>query len=140
MDGPNQRGWFNVQLEDGRTATTKDKKLADTAFQSRGNAIKADITEKQNGDFLNIYLNKVETTGNGNGATATPAPTAEIPPSRDGERQNVIAAQWAFGRAVEALAASSKTPLDDLLDTDTFAKVETVAASLLAASRKLATS
>lgn len=120
VNGPNDRGWYDVELSDGRTATTKDKKLADVAFQARGTLVKAEVTQKpaSNPKFPdNIYLNKIEVLGgadDGAVATAAPAPAASIPPSKQQETQERIARQWAYGRAVEILVAQGVSdPLSD---------------------------
>src|SRR6185312_2684266 len=60
VEGPNDRGWFTVELEDGRSPTTKDKKLAELAFKHRDTQVKGEIGEKVNGKFTNVYLNKIE--------------------------------------------------------------------------------
>ncbi len=124
-------GWFEIELEDGRTVATKLKKLADQAEASQGNAVAVDLTEKVNGKFTNIYLNKIEPTGNGD----APKPAAAVqetvaaqaaPQDAKGER---IARQWAYGRAVEIGTAfgSLTFPLDD----ESVAKLQITADTLL---------
>jgi hypothetical protein len=111
----NERNWYEVELEDGRVAATKDKKVADAAYEAVGTPILADINVKQNGDFTNIYLN-----GIGEGTTVTrkvakgkaeaPAPAtatgAEKPSTRDADRQAAIQSQWAFGEGASVVLGS----------------------------------
>jgi len=111
-------GWYEVSLEDGRKASTKDKRLADAAFATRGQEIEAELGTSTNGKFTNIYLNGitgVETNGGPRPArgrsTGGSAPRGKSP-----EEQDRIARQWSYGRAVELLATSSTEftlPLND---------------------------
>lgn len=138
VEGPNTYGWFTVELSDGREAGTKDKKVAELAAQFAGQAVGADITVKpsKDGDFENVYINKVEPQlGVNDGDTPTaPTPTA-IKPSQADRKQADIAAQWAVGRAVEALVGGT---LDELLDTDTVQKLTLAATNLLALRDQIA--
>jgi hypothetical protein len=117
VDGPNASGWYEVALEDGRKASTKNEEMAKTAFQSRGSEVPAEISERVNGKFVNIYLNEIDgikdapRRGRKPAATASPAPRGGKSP----EEQERIARQWAYGRSVELLVGSGAEfvfPLD----------------------------
>lgn len=120
VDGPNASGWYEVELEDGRKASTKNEEMAKTAFQSRGSEVPVEISERVNGKFTNIYLNEIDgikdTPKRGRKASTTSGSAPA--PSRGGktpEEQNRIARQWAYGRAVELLVGSGAEfafPLD----------------------------
>lgn len=141
----NDRGWYEVELVDGRVAATKDKKIADAAFESVGSEIQADINEKRNGDFVNIYLNAI-----GEGTTVTrkvaqskpKAETAatgpEKPSTRDADRQAQIHAQWAYGQAAALLVALTEGDITFPLDSETFAKVQAQATAFSLGAKELA--
>jgi flagellar basal body rod protein FlgG len=127
------RGWFEISLEDGRTVSTKNSKLADAAFAGRGTAVEVEINESKNGSFTNYYLNKLgdvsderKGTSSGNGSSKRTAR-----PQDDG-RQQVIEREWAMGRAVELYTNSigGVKNLDELGEGD-FASMEAVADRLL---------
>ncbi len=151
----NASSWYEIELEDGRVASTKDKKVADQAHALIGiAAVPADINEKVSGNFTNIYLNGIggeATTVSKKVAagkpTATPTnlaeqtrPTGSEKPSvRDSDRQASIQAQWALGRAIELLGSSGMDFVYPL-DTDTFQGVQVQAKAFLLAAQELAKS
>jgi hypothetical protein len=122
-------GWYDISLEDGRTVSTKARKLADAAFQSKGQEVEVELNTQKKGSFTNIYLNRIgdvadsKASANGGGArrkAASPkreeAPREVVPVDNRDER---IARQWAFGRAVEmyiTLGSSAFPPTDADLD------------------------
>ncbi len=145
----NASNWYEVELEDGRVASTKDKKVADQAEAAiNGGPVVADINEKQNGSFTNIYLNGIggEATAVGKKLSVVKPPYAakpmsgpEKPSTRDADRQACIQAQWALGRAIELLGTSGMDFVYPL-DTDTFQGVQAQAKAFLLAAQELAKS
>lgn len=112
----NSAGWYEITLEnDDRTVSTKNQKLADAAFASRGTPVEAEINSRKNGSFENHYLNKFgdvsDTRAGGNGGGRPRSGGGKSP-----QEQNTIAQQWAIGRAVELLLGSEEAiafPLND---------------------------
>ncbi len=143
----NPSNWFEVELEDGRVASTKDKKVAEMADAAIGaGPIEADINEKVNGNFTNVYLNGIggEATAVGKKlsvvkppAAARPTSGPEKPSTRDADRQASIQAQWALGRAIELLGSSGMDFVYPL-DTETFQGVQVQAKAFLLAAQELA--
>jgi flagellar basal body rod protein FlgG len=128
------RGWFEISLEDGRTVSTRNSKLADAAFAGRGTAVEVEINESKNGSFTNYYLNKLgdvsderKGTSSGNGSSKR----INTRPQDDG-RQQIIEREWAMGRAVE-LYTSSLGGVKNFaqLGESEFAAMEAVAERLL---------
>lgn len=130
-----KNGWFDIKVEDGRRLSTRIKKLADQAKAAEGTTVLVELTEKQNGEFTNYYLNKVAPLADENGeqtavqkiATAT-APAA--PQGGGRNRNDIVGVQWAYGRAVEI--ATMKDDLTFPLDDESVAKLTITAESLLA--------
>ena len=130
-------GWFDISLEDGRTVSTKARKLADAAMLAKGQEVEGEINTKKSGNFTNHYLNALgdisdkpaaKTNGGGRKQSKRDIPpeaaTPEIPVDDRNER---IARQWAFGRAIEMYVADlSAQNLDD---------IEAIAEDLLQRSR-----
>lgn len=115
VDGPNSNGWYEVEFTGGNKASTKDENLAKAAFQSRGTEVSAVISEVTKGKYTNVYLNEIdgvkEAGTRGRKRTTAGAAT---PPTSDARDQR-IARQWAYGRAVELLVGSGSEfafPLD----------------------------
>jgi hypothetical protein len=126
------RGWFEITLEDGRTVSTKNSKLADAAFAGRGTEVEVEINESKNGSFTNYYLNKLgdvsdqrKGTSSGNGSSKRTARP------QDDDRQKVIEREWAMGRAVELYnGCIGVSDFSDLGERE-FAAMEAVAERLL---------
>lgn len=98
-------GWTEVTFEDGRVASTKDQKVADAAFASRGKETDAEINVVQSGKFTNVYLNKIGGVGDSNGKSRAPSRSPQRATRGGGgksaEEQDRIARQWAYGRVTE---------------------------------------
>jgi hypothetical protein len=95
---------------------------------------------KQNGDFTNRYLNSITPLNGETILQAPAAPAAPAGPTKRDERESTqarIQAQWAFGQALTIFTAQGYV-LKDLLDTDTFAQVQTAAEILRTAANALA--
>lgn len=135
----NERNWYEIEVKEyDEPLTTKEKKLADAAFAAKDQQIQVQVNVKENGNFTNRFLNDVQSLDGGVPvATTPPASTPEIPTvSRSNEREDTqrrIAAQWAYGRAIELHIAGGGTLLD-ALDTDKFQAMSAVADALLLAT------
>jgi hypothetical protein len=134
-----RNGFWEMEVaEYDEPLATKEQKIIDLIKNvPQGSQARVEMGVKQNGDFTNRYLNAF-TLGDVPGNT--PQPVAPAGPTKRDERQetqNRIQAQWAIGRAVEIHAATGGD-LGSLLDSDNFARLTTVAESLLAAANKLA--
>ena len=108
VDGPNDNGWYEVELSDGRKSSTKDEAVAKEAFARLGEEVDAVIGTTTKGNFTNIYLNQINGVGDlkpaarrSSGAARSGGGSAA--PAKDTER---IARQWAYGRATELLIAA----------------------------------
>lgn len=130
---PNERGWYTVELEDGRTPTTKNPEVAKAAFQSRGTEVPVKINEQTSGKFTNLYINEVDGIKDApkRGASASRSTGSSAAP-KDNER---IARQWAYGRAVELLVASGTT-FDFPLSSELMSAVAEQANALLNATKE----
>lgn len=133
--------WYEVELEDGRKASTKNQDVADAAFASRGNEVPAVINSQVKGKFTNTYLNEIagvsdggkkrSGVSNGSGGGVSGSGIPERAPGRDQER---IARQWAYGRSTELLIASGMDFTFPLDITD-FQKLKAQADTLLEATK-----
>ncbi len=138
----NERGWTEVQTaEYDEPLVTKESKVKAAAEAIGSGPANVAVNVKTNGNFVNRYLNDIVPSDGE--ALPAPAPSAEVveaTESRKNEREQTqlrIEAQWAVGRAVE-LHVGSGGALSDLLDSDKFAEIQTVAETLRTASRALA--
>lgn len=137
----NGRGWTEVlteQYPEPLAFKAGDKKVAPklAKIEIPGQA-NVEVGVKANGSFVNRYLNDI-VPANGEVLPA-PAPTQaeKSARSKDEEKQRRIQSQWALGRAVELhVAAGGK--LEDVLDTDTFGKLQAVATALDLAATEMA--
>lgn len=115
-------GWFEITLTDENgdqvVASTKDTKVSEAAFQSRGTEVEAEINTVEKGKFTNVYLNTIAGVGGksaGKPGAKKSAPAAAIP-QKGNDVQERIARQWSYGRAVELLTGSGADfiyPLDE---------------------------
>lgn len=117
--GPNDRGWYEIELEDGRKPNTKSREIAEAAMQRRGTPVEVTLNERKNGRYTNLYVNQFDTIEDakpsGNGASRSSSTSGRKPAPRDDERQRIIEKEWAYGRSVELLMASQaefELPLD----------------------------
>ena len=136
VEGPNDRGWYNITLEDGRKVDTKADAVAAQARVSAGNPVEAVIAERNRNGFTNYFLNAIDgVKENGSGgarrSTGTAGPTTgRRTGGKSPAEQDRIARQWAFGRAVELLTGSGQEFVFPL-DTDTQKQLEETAAYLI---------
>ena len=103
----NARDWYEISLDgDDRVLATKDSKLADVANASIGADVEVVVNSRPNGNYTNHYLQEI----GGVKETRSPraAGSASRPAGKSPEVQADIAKQWALGRAVETLMASSE--------------------------------
>ena len=132
--------WEMEVVEYNEPLATKEQKIIDVIKGlAPGQQAQVEMGVKVNGDFTNRYLNSIIPTGTNGEGPIPQVPAAPLPSKRDErtDTQNRIQAQWAIGRAVE-LHAASGGDLGSLLDSDTFARLTTVAESLLTAANALA--
>ena len=107
--GPNDYGFYDIKLEDGRKLSSKDEAIVGVARSTVGSEVEVEITERKKGQYTNYYLQKINGTGETRGA-ASGSRNAAKPSggSRDPKTQKVIESEWAYGRAVELLSMSGE--------------------------------
>lgn len=127
---PSGNGFFEVEFGDGRKASTRKKDLAEKASLSVGEVVAVDLTERVNGNFTNVYLNKIEKADPSLGqASSKPHPTVQAADVRN-EWQ---ARRWAYSSALELFSASGD--LDFPPTEEDYLKIKLVAETILALSR-----
>jgi hypothetical protein len=133
--------WEMEVVEYNEPLATKEQKLIDVIRSlAPGSAVEVEMGVKQNGDFTNRYLNSITPLNGETILQAPAAPAAPAGPTKRDERESTqarIQAQWAFGQALTIFTAQGYV-LKDLLDTDTFAQVQTAAEILRTAANALA--
>lgn len=144
--GPNENGWYDVELEDGRTVNTKSDAIAQHAQGRVGAGVEATINERKKGNFTNFYLNEFDgiadrPSGRSNGSTPQrKSGGSQRTGSTASERAKSNLSQetsWAYGRAVEAaMASEERIPFP--LDEATVERLQQSAELLLTAKRDTA--
>jgi hypothetical protein len=133
--------WEMEVVEYNEPLATKEQKLIDVIRSlAPGSAVEVEMGVKQNGDFTNRYLNSITPLNGETILQAPAAPAAPAGPTKRDERESTqarIQAQWAFGQALTIFTAQGYV-LKDLLDTDTFAQVQTAAEIIRTAANALA--
>lgn len=140
VSGPNEKGWYEIELEDGRTPNTKNVQIFEAAKSSKGTAVEVTLNETVNGKFKNLYINsfgEIEDAKPARGKVAANNGGGSRPNFGGGKSADVqerIARQWAHGRAVELLIASGDEYVLPL-DAATESKLQATADALLAATK-----
>lgn len=129
-------GWYDIQVEDGRTLSTKSRQFSDVMFAKIGEEVSVEVNTRKNGSFTNHYLNKVEgvaeerrSAGTGRKRSSGGGPSE----AERADRDKRIAAQWALGRAVELYCADHPLTTGDAA----FEKISATAEKLLQAAKSL---
>lgn len=71
-------GWYELKDTQDRVFSTKKGEIGDVALGLKGQQANIEFTTKQNGEFVNRYIDSITAIQGGNGAS-TPLPSAQKP-------------------------------------------------------------
>ena len=118
-------GWTEVELGDGRKASTKNPRITKVAIDLAGTGLEtvAVVNKVEKGRFTNFYLNRLGDETDEKPKASRPASSPARSGGRSPAEQDRIRIQWALGRATELAVGSGEYALP-LSDADKAAIVD----------------